>query len=672
MKIDNDFLDRLYAVYKDPNPLLNYRLNKIEYILPHYENIKNKINDDKNAFRSISVLIDDSEENSAGEKGPIIDGSLEGRPIYEIRHGDKKGISVFIWSQMHGTESTGTRALMDIFLFLLAEKDEMLDTGDRETARSLRSKISSLNIHFVPMANPDGANNWRRTSMQKSSGRHPALFVGGKNSFPVEDSGPEGLTPIDLNRDAWTSETREAKLLWRAFANFSRTGEEKESQPSFAFTLHDQGSTGVGGYDTPATITMLAPASNGAKYFNDSRWKATQIIQKIDDQIQSERPEMTTRYTDDWGAVYFGDSITMMGTGVILIESGCTKLDPEKVTLRRTNFKAILRGLFEIAGDYEKIDPVDWVPPKEFLSKANSSGVIPKPPSRRIIYDVLLRNVLAPNGNEYNLGINRRMNTIPFESDSKKGELEHRSLWYFSSEFSGKGSTGSFHDNLSAFKSARHEPASKVKIPYLLFNNGHGESRYSNPGNKERPNPIRYWSNIGHPANLGMTFDNVWPEEDLSFGYEELDCKKENENLKIIKAKVYDKEYDDISDITLDSAFSILREGFCAVRIKNAPDNEYYNLPLIILYGKGTLPPTINDDVNDGENNFILCDRDSEEARYAVISGYLIDLIGEPSYPVWGIMDGNQSSLPVNGLKGDEGKYIDSYPGHFRNIVRKA
>ena len=175
---DNNFLDRLYEVYKNRDPRLDYRLNKIEYLIPIYEKIKGKINDNRNAFRSIQTLLEDSSENYTGEKSACIDSSCEGRPVYEIRHGEKSGLSVFIWSQMHGTESTGTRALMDIFEFLLAEKDERLNSEDSLKAQTLREKLSSLNIHFVPMVNPDGANNWRRNVMLNMSGRRPALFVG--------------------------------------------------------------------------------------------------------------------------------------------------------------------------------------------------------------------------------------------------------------------------------------------------------------------------------------------------------------------------------------------------------------------------------------------------------------------------------------------------------------
>ena len=702
---DNDFLDRLYEVYRKQDPNFNFRMNKVEYLIPGYKKIESKLGDSRNAFRSIEILTDDSPEDFTGKKGASVSSSLEGRPIYEICHGKAEGTSVIIWSQMHGTESTATRALMDIFEFLLAEEDDKLKPQDLIAAKSLRAAIASLNIHFIPLVNPDGANNWQRVTSQEMSGKHPCLFVGGADSFPV--AGP-GL--VDMNRDAWTMETAEAKLLWRAFANFDRTKGEK--QPIFGFTLHDQTSTSVAGYDTPASITLLAPAANGPKYFNDTRYRATQIVQRMDDLVQAERPEMTSRYSDDWGPVYFGDSFVMVGVGMIVIESGQAKLDPEKVTLRRTNFKTILRALWEMAGDYKNIDPVDWMPPKDFHRKSYSASTVPKPPSRSVFFDVLLRNVLAPDGNEYNLGINRLMNVLKFDatpgSTTLNGAKEHRSLWYYSSAYSIKKDKDKtpFMDNLTNV-SERMTAGSKPAIPYLRFNNGHADSRYSDPGSPSKPNPIRYWGDVGHPVNFGMTMKPVWPEvpaepgdetkaentgsglkagDSVSFGFEELECGVKTGNLRIRQAIVAGRDaasgkiiiekpdcpapmYQSIEDITLAEAWEILRAGACAVRLAKAPESPYYNLPLIALVGAAVEPPTISNEANDGENNFILEDRSGGEAKYAVIGGYLIDLSKEAAYPVWGIRDGKQCALPVKGFDGDKGMYADSYQGHFRNVV---
>jgi len=342
--------------------------------------------------------------------------------------------------------------------------------------------------------------------------------------------------------------------------------------------------------------------------------------------------------------------------------------------------------------------------------KSHSASVVPKPPSRSVFYDVLLRNVLAPDGNEYNLGINRLMTVIQFDategSTTLKGAREHRSLWYYTSGFSKHEGDVPFRDNL-VNSSARMSAGTKPEIPYLRFNNGRGDSRYSDPGSPSKPNPIRYWGDVGHASNIGMTMGPVWPEvpgdpndeakaqnigsrlkagDSVSFGFEELECGKNAGNLKIVQAVAGGRDpasgkiviekpgcpapfYKSIDDITLAEAWEILRAGACAVRLEKAPDSIYYNLPLVVLVGAEAQAATISAEADAGENNFILSERSGGKAKFAVIGGYLIDLSAEAAYPVWGVRDGKQCALPVNGLSGDRGMFADSYQGHFRNVV---
>ena len=65
--------------------------------------------------------------------------SVKGIPInlYRVGKGNKK---ILLWSQMHGNESTTTKAFFDVLLKL-------------KTANIL----SELSIYCIPMLNPDGA-----------------------------------------------------------------------------------------------------------------------------------------------------------------------------------------------------------------------------------------------------------------------------------------------------------------------------------------------------------------------------------------------------------------------------------------------------------------------------------------------------------------------------------
>ena len=78
--------------------------------------------------------------------------SVEGRDIYKIEIG-RGPIKVLLWSQMHGNESTATRALLDIFNFF------SVDGFLEEEKESLNEK---LHITFIPMLNPDGADKYTR------------------------------------------------------------------------------------------------------------------------------------------------------------------------------------------------------------------------------------------------------------------------------------------------------------------------------------------------------------------------------------------------------------------------------------------------------------------------------------------------------------------------------
>ncbi len=79
--------------------------------------------------------------------------SVEGRPIYAVRFGHGP-MRVLLWSQMHGDEPTATMAIADIFTFLAASSDPLVERLD-----------SRLTVVFVPMLNPDGAERFQRRNV---------------------------------------------------------------------------------------------------------------------------------------------------------------------------------------------------------------------------------------------------------------------------------------------------------------------------------------------------------------------------------------------------------------------------------------------------------------------------------------------------------------------------
>lgn len=240
--------------------------------------------------------------------------SIEGRSLNLISVGTGE-TDVFLWSQMHGNESTATEAIFDILNFLDRE-------GGSGEARDI---LLNLRIHFLPMLNPDGAEYFTRFN----------------------------ALGIDVNRDAVRLQSPEGQTLKRI---------RDSLQADFGFNLHDQ-STYYNAERTPkpATISYLAPAYNYAKDINTVRGNAMKVIVYMNKIIQRYAPGQVGRYNDDFEPRAFGDNIQKWGTSAILIESGGYPDDVEKQQIRKLNYVSILSALYTIAqGTYMNIPVADY------------------------------------------------------------------------------------------------------------------------------------------------------------------------------------------------------------------------------------------------------------------------------------------------------------------------
>ncbi|SFT78054.1 Zinc carboxypeptidase [Algoriphagus locisalis] len=278
--------------------------------------------------------------------------SVEGRSISSLDWGDGK-TKVMLWSQMHGNESTATMSLFDLFNFLEASGDEF--DGLRDLLRS------NLDLKFIPMINPDGAEEFKR-----------------RNALD-----------IDLNRDAISQISPEAIIL---------KGARDDFEPEFGFNLHDQQTYyNTTGSPKQATISVLAPAYNYATDVNDVRTRAMQTIVGMNEILQQVVPGHVGKYNDAFEPRAFGDNITKWGTSTILIESGGYPNDPEKQYIRQLNFMIILNALEQIATrSYEQYTTEEY-----FAIPNNDLQLV----------DLLLNEVQVPvNGKYYpvDLGIRRR------------------------------------------------------------------------------------------------------------------------------------------------------------------------------------------------------------------------------------------------------------------------
>jgi hypothetical protein len=206
---------------------------------------------------------------------------------------------------MHGNESTATMSLFDLFNFLEA-------TGDAfdEHRQVLKS---NLQIKFIPMLNPDGADAFKR-----------------RNALD-----------IDLNRDAISQISPEAVILKSIRDAF---------EPEFGFNLHDQQIYyNVDKTPKQATISVLSPGYNYERDVNEVRARAMKAIVGMNEVLQQVIPGGVGKYDDGFEPRAFGDNIQKWGTSTILIESGGYVGDPEKQFIRKLNFMIILNALHQIA-----------------------------------------------------------------------------------------------------------------------------------------------------------------------------------------------------------------------------------------------------------------------------------------------------------------------------------
>ena len=227
----------------------------------------------------------------------IIGYSVLGKPIYQYQLGlgSKK---VLLWSQMHGNESTTTKALFDFLNFL---------NSDSEFAYKM---LKEFTFCFLPMLNPDGALLYKRENANK----------------------------VDLNRDSQALTQPESILLRQTFEKF---------KPDYCYNLHDQRTIfGVGdAIPKPATVSFLAPSYNEAREINEVRAKAIKVIVAMNTVLQEFIPNQVGRFDDSFNINCIGDTFQSLNVPTILIEAGHYQDDYNREITRKYIFIALVSGL---------------------------------------------------------------------------------------------------------------------------------------------------------------------------------------------------------------------------------------------------------------------------------------------------------------------------------------
>ena len=165
----------------------------------------------------------------------ILGNSVEARPIYgySIGRGSNR---ILMWSQMHGNESTTTKALIDFWSFLKTDQAEGI--------------LNECTFLMIPQLNPDGSEAYTRLN----------------------------ANAIDLNRDFIDLSQPESRLLRQIYDDFN---------PDYCFNLHGQRTIfSAGNTSIPATLSFLAPAADPDRSLTPGREIAMKLIVAANKRLQ--------------------------------------------------------------------------------------------------------------------------------------------------------------------------------------------------------------------------------------------------------------------------------------------------------------------------------------------------------------------------------------------------
>ena len=258
-----------------------------------------------------------------------IGASVNDETIYALTFGSgpKK---ILMWSQMHGNESTTTKALFDIFNFL---------NSDHDLAKSI---LSSCTIKVIPILNPDGAKAYTRLN----------------------------ANGIDLNRDAQNLSQPESNVLKTVFNAF---------KPDFCFNLHGQRTIfSAGKSNRPATVSFLAPAQDQQCTITGNRKRAMEIIAVMNANLQLQIPNQVGLYDDAFNNNCVGDTFQSHNIPTLLFEAGHYKNDYSRDLVRSYIFQSLLVAIQYIAS----VD-VEGRAYKPYLDI---------PMNEKLFYDIIIRN----------------------------------------------------------------------------------------------------------------------------------------------------------------------------------------------------------------------------------------------------------------------------------------
>lgn len=238
---------------------------------------------------------------------------------------------ILMWSQMHGNESTTTKALLDMFQ-AIEDRNPFFD-----------GILEKCTLKIIPILNPDGAKAYTRWN----------------------------ANGIDLNRDAQNLSQPESKVLRSVYDSF---------EPHFGFNLHGQRTIfSAGNARNSATLSFLAPAFDPERNVSPNRAKGMQLIAAMNAFLQPLIPNQVGRYDDAFNADCVGDAFQINDTITVLFEAGHFPGDYEREKTRELIFLSISKALKTIAEDS--------------LDRYTMESYLQIPENEKLFYDLLLSNV---------------------------------------------------------------------------------------------------------------------------------------------------------------------------------------------------------------------------------------------------------------------------------------
>jgi len=243
---------------------------------------------------------------------------------------------ILVWSQMHGNESTTTKALFDFFNRLHIE-DEVT-----------KQLLSVCTFCVIPILNPDGAVNYTRLNANN----------------------------IDLNRDAQQLSQPESKVLKSVYDSFA---------PDYCFNLHGQRTIFSAGFSSNSSVlSFLSPAEDAQRAVTNTRKVAMEVIVAINQALKDELPDQISRYDDGFNHNCVGDSFQALKTPTILFEAGHFPEDYNREKTRELIYKALMAAFTAVSS-------------KDLNGSAYQS-YFNLPENQKLFFDVIIRNVVHNDG----------------------------------------------------------------------------------------------------------------------------------------------------------------------------------------------------------------------------------------------------------------------------------